>query len=136
MLRRTVDGYLEIVEIKTAFTHVLFQRDDSHGSYYPSAKLSQVLGQVFRYIEEVERSRDAILAKDREDTLKIRARVIVGRDGDGEQVAALRSINSHLHGIEVITYDQLLRIAARVLDVFGVASPAVQAEVPEMETPF
>src|SRR6185312_5156421 len=72
MLRRTVDNYLEIVEIKTAFTESLFVYDRDRELYYPSAKLSPVIGQVMRYIEEVERNRDSILAKDEADTLKIR----------------------------------------------------------------
>lgn len=118
MLRRTVDDYVEIVEIKTAFSDSLFNYDRSHDSYYPSAKLSQAVGQVMKYIEEVERNRDTILAKDGIDTLKIRVRVIVGRDGDQDQQAALRNFNSHLHRIEVLTYDQLLKIAARVLSMF------------------
>ena len=136
MLRRTVDGYLEIVEIKTAFSDRLFIFDTSHDSYYPSAKLSPVLGQVVRYIEEVERNRDSIIAKDKVDTLKIRARAIVGRDGDAEQQAALRNLNAHLHGIEIITYDQLLRIAARVLNVFENAAAASPENDAEPEVPF
>ena len=118
MLRKTVDDYLEIVEIKTAFTDALFLKDSSHDSYYPSSKLSPVIGQVTRYIEEVERNRDSILAIDNVDTLKIRARVIVGRDGSSEHQAALRNFNAHLHRIEIITYDQLIKIAERVLSVF------------------
>lgn len=118
MLRRTVDGYLEIVEIKTPFDDPLFVHDRDRGVYYPSAKLSPVLGQVMRYIEEVERQRDSILVKDEADTLKIRARVILGRNGSAEQQAALRNLNAHLHRIEVITFDQLVRIAERVLSIF------------------
>lgn len=114
-----MDGFLEIVEIKTAFSEPLLLLDKSHDSYYPSAKLSPLLGQVIHYIEEVERNRDHIIAHDGDDPLKIRARAIIGRDGDKEQQAALRLFNAHLHQIEVITYDQLLRIAKRVLDVFG-----------------
>ncbi|HUL83460.1 MAG TPA: hypothetical protein VL131_15035, partial [Gammaproteobacteria bacterium] len=37
MLRRTVDDYLEIVEIKTAFSDPLFIHDASHDSYHPSS---------------------------------------------------------------------------------------------------
>jgi hypothetical protein len=129
MLRKTVDDYLEIVEIKTAFQEPLFLHDSSHDSYYPSAKLSPVIGQVTRYIEEVERNRDSILAKDGFDTLKIRARVIVGRDGTPGHQTALRNFNAHLHRIEIITYDQLLRIAERVLSVFGeTAEPELEDE--------
>jgi hypothetical protein len=118
MLRRTVDDFLEIIEIKTPFTEPLLIYDNSHDSYYPSSRLSPVVGQVIRYIEEVERDRDSILAKDRYDTLKIRARIIAGRDGPPEHQVALRNLNGHLHRIEIITFDQLLRIAARVINVF------------------
>jgi len=124
MLRRTVDGYLEIIEIKTAFEDPLFHWDSSHECYYPSAKLSGVLGQVMGYLEEVERDRDKILVKDDEDTLKIRARAIVGRDGDDGHQRALRNFNAHLYRIEILTYDQLLRIAERVLSIFNDAAPS------------
>jgi len=118
MLRRTIDNFLEIIEIKTPFPGPLLLYDTSHDSYYPSAKMSPVIGQVMRYIEEIERARDSILSKDGFDTLKIRARIIIGRDGDVRHQMALRNLNAHLHRIEVITYDQLLRIAAKVLAVF------------------
>jgi hypothetical protein len=134
MLRRTVDGYLEIIEIKTAFPEPLFIHDSSHESYYPSARLSTAMGQVFRYIEQVHRNRDAILAEDKVDTLKIRARVIIGRDGEAGCQVALRNLNAHLHGVEIITYDQLLRIAARVLQVFENVSESAQDGNDSVET--
>ncbi len=118
MLRRTADNYLEIIEIKTPLKEPLFIYDASHKSYYSSSKLSQVIGQVVQYIEEVERQRDFIIIKDKCDTLKIRVKIIIGRDGDDAQQSALRNLNSYLHRIEVITFDQLLRIANRVLEVF------------------
>jgi len=118
MLRRTVDNYLEIVEIKTAFSDPLFVHDRDRDTFYPSSKLSPVIGQVTRYIEEVERNRDQIIAKDEEDTLKVRARAIVGRDHSPAEQAALRNLNAHLHRIEIITFDQLIRIAERVLSIF------------------
>lgn len=133
MLRKTVDHYLEIVEIKTAFEDALFLKDKSHDSYYPSSKLSPVIGQVTRYIEEVERNRDSILATDDVDTLKIRARVIVGRDGSNEHQAALRNFNAHLHRIEIITYDQLIKIAERVLNVFATTTENERLEDDEFD---
>jgi hypothetical protein len=118
MLRRTVDNYLEIVEIKTPFSDPLMVYDKSHDAYYPSSKLSTVIGQVMRYIAEVERQHDYILALDNADTLKIRARIIVGRDGNQDQQQALRNLNAHLHRIEILTFDQLLRMGKRTLDLF------------------
>lgn len=135
MLRRTSDNYLEIIEIKTAFTEPLFLKDKSHDSYYPSSKLSPVLGQVIRYIAEIERSRDLILSKDDCDTLKIRARIIIGRDGDKSHQEALRNMNAHLHRIEILTFDQLIRIAGRVLSIFE--NQASDGEVPSTnDIPF
>ena len=97
----------------------LFNHDKSHDSYYASAKLSLVIGQVYRYIEEVERNRDSIIAQDKIDPLKIRARVIIGVDGSEAEQAALRIMNSHLPvRSEIVTYDQLLRVAKRTLDIF------------------
>jgi hypothetical protein len=137
MLRRTVDGYLEIVEIKTPIGQSLFRYDASHDSYAQSAPLANVVGQVIRYIEEIERSRDTIVAKDGVDTLKARARVIIGRDGDKDQQHALRNLNGHLHRVEVITFDQLLRIAGRVIEVFEDAvSGSEPAGIGDDDFPF
>ena len=137
MLRRTADDCLEIIEIKTAFDTPLFIHDTSRGVFYPSAKLSPVIGQVTRYIEEVERNRDSILANDGYETLKIRAVAVIGRDGGLAQVKALRSLNSHLHRIEIITFDQLLRIATRVVSMFRdvVAEPKPQQPLAD-QVPF
>jgi hypothetical protein len=133
MLRRTVDNYLEIVEIKTAFADSLFVRDRDRDLYYPSAKLSPVIGQVMRYIEEVERNRDSILAKDDVETLKIRARAIVGRDHSTGEQAALRNMNAHLHRIEIITFDQLVRIGERVISIFGAPEPPTRSELGDVD---
>lgn len=118
MLRRTVDGYLEIVEIKTPFTDSLFRYDRSHDSYYPSAELSKVIGQVMRYIEEIECDRNSIIARDGYDPLKVRARIIIGKDSNKEEQKALHNFNAHLTQIEIITFDQLIKIGERVLGVF------------------
>ena len=118
MLRRTVDGYLEIIEIKTPIEDPLFRYDSSHDNYYSSAVLSKTIGQVMRYIEEIERDRNSILARDGYDPLKIRARIILGRDGDEPLKKALHNLNAHLIQIEVVTFDQLVKIGEQVLNVF------------------
>jgi hypothetical protein len=118
MLRRSIDNFLEIIEIKRAIKDPLFNFDSSHKCYYPSAKLSQVIGQVLGYMENVERSRDSIIAKDGEDPARIRARIVIGRDGSKEEQAALHLLNCHLHRVEVMTYDQLRRISQRTLSFF------------------
>lgn len=140
MLRRTVDGYLEIIEIKTPSVGDLFRYDANHDSYYPASKLSQAIGQVFRYIEEVERKRDSIIANDKLDPLKIRARIIIGRDGGEDQRAPLRTLNSHLHRVEILTFDQLVRVGKRTLNIFQSeisGEPVASEEIEEDEdVPF
>ncbi|MFM6003924.1 MAG: Shedu anti-phage system protein SduA domain-containing protein [Sphaerospermopsis kisseleviana] len=117
VVRRTTDNYMEIIEIKTPLEgKTLFIYDKSHKSYYPAVELSKVIGQVQNYLEKLDGDRNSILANDGEDTNKIRAKIIIGRDGDKDQQKALRRFNGHLYRIEIITFDQLLRIAQNVLN--------------------
>ena len=74
-----------------------------------------MVGQVEKYLETLDCDRIRILAIDQEDTNKIRSKVIIGRDGENNQQKALRRFNGHLQRIEVLTFDQLVRIARQVL---------------------
>jgi Domain of unknown function (DUF4263) len=126
VVRRTTDGYIELIEIKTPLGGKnLFNPDPSHQTCYPGVELSKVVGQVMNYIEKLDADRHVIRSVDGEDTAKIRAKIIIGRDGDQEQRAALRRYNGHLHRVEVLTFDQLLRIAERVVGYLeALVSPA------------
>ncbi|REL24818.1 DUF4263 domain-containing protein [Rhodohalobacter sp. SW132] len=118
MLRRTVDNHLELIEIKKPIFKNLFNHDSSHNSYYACSELSQVVGQVMKYIEQIGDKRESILAKDQEDVLKIKSKIIIGRTGSTEQQIALKNFNSHLYNIEILTFDQLLNIGKRTLGIF------------------
>ena len=73
MLRRTSDGYMELIEIKTPMRQKsIFNYDPSHDCYHPSAPLSKVIGQVMHYLEELDQDRFRIWAKDQASTNKIR----------------------------------------------------------------
>ncbi len=116
MMRCTTDGYLEVIEIKTTLSgRSLFIKDPSHDSLYPRSELSAVLGQDMAYLEDLDTNRSVVKMKDTEDVNKIRAKIIIGRTGDSEQQEALRRLNGHLHRIEVLTFDQLERIASQVV---------------------
>lgn len=114
MLRRAADDYLEIIEIKTPLetNQPLFLWDNDHDSHYPRGELTKVVAQVMSYLDGVDGDRDRILARDKERVNKIVARVVIGRDHDQGDV--LRRFNGHLARIEVLTYDQLLKIGRRV----------------------
>ncbi len=116
VLRRTTDGYIEVIEIKTPLEgRALFRYDRSHDTYFPGSELSTAIGQIVHYLEEFDADRLAIEHRDEVDVNKVRAKIIIGRDGDEEQCKALRSLNGHLHRIEILTFDQLARIAGQVV---------------------
>jgi len=131
VVRRTSDGFIEIIEIKTPLCgKPLFKFDASHNSFYVNTDLSKVVGQVQKYIEQIDAAHDSIQVKDGEDTSKIRAKIIIGRDVNAENVQSLRRFNGHLHRIEVITFDGLLKTAERVLSYLESAiRPNVEATV-------
>ena len=113
---------MEIVEIKTPLVGKdLFNYDKSHDAYYPSGEISRVIGQVMKYLERLDSERNSIIAYDNEDPFKVRAKIVIGRDGDRKQIEALRRYNSHLHNIEIITFDQLVRVAERVVHYLSTA---------------
>lgn len=119
MCKRTTDGFLEVIEIKRPLNdRNLFSWDDSHKTFYPGNELSKSIGQVINYLATLDSDRDRIRSNDGEDTNKIRVKLIIGRDGDERQVESLRNLNSHINRIEIVTFDQLLKIAKRVLEIF------------------
>lgn len=113
-LRRTADGCLEVFEIKRPFTEPLFVYDRSHESWYPRRDLSQAVGQIMGYIDELDAQRDTIWRRHKILVHKVRAKIVIGRDSDENQAEALRRFNSHLNRIEVLTFDQLSKIAQNV----------------------
>jgi hypothetical protein len=113
--RRTADGYIELVEIKTPLNGRHLFNVDSRGYHHAGSALSQVIGQSQVYLEKLDRAQDQIFADDGEDTAKMRAKIIIGRDNGEDQVQALRRHNGHLHRIEIMTFDGLLATARRVV---------------------
>jgi len=120
LLTRTTDDRLELVEIKTALGgDPLFAYDKAHDVFYQKADLTKVIAQVQNYLADLDGTRDLVLRKFMIDAYKATARIVIGRDGDKAQMEALKRTNAHLHRIEIITFDGLLRIARRVLAHLG-----------------
>ncbi len=119
-LLRAADNYLEIIEIKTPLNgKSLLIKDESHESYYFSSELSQAIGQALKYIERIDSHRYAIESEQKVLVNGVRAKLVIGRDGDEDRRNALRRMNSHFHRIEILTYDQLVQIAKNVLQLLG-----------------
>ena len=120
LLTRTTDDRLELVEIKTPLSgRDLFTFDGSHDTLYQKAELSRVIAQVQHYLAELDGTRDLMLRKFEIDAYKATARIVIGRDGNEAQREALKRTNAHLHRVEIITFDGLVRIARRVLAHLG-----------------
>ena len=75
----------------------------------------RALGQVVKYIGKLDANRYQRRSENSLDTNKVHAKIVIGRNGDDGKRTALRNLNGHLHRIEVVTFDQLMRIGQRVL---------------------
>lgn len=113
-MRRTADGYLEVIEIKTP--HVdLFSCNGKR--YIEKSEVWYAINQVDDYLARVRNNFTELQAKYPDLGLRnLRGKVIIGKSKDNER-EALRRLNARLNRIEVITYDQLIAIAQRMLDI-------------------
>lgn len=121
IMLRTADNYFELIELKRS-TAQLFIED--HGKYIVSSEVNKAVNQAAHYIAEIEKNRPAIFMDHNVDLYKLRAKVLIGHIPDdtneNKKRESLRMYNSHLNHIEVITYDQLVRISQNVIDAnFG-----------------
>ncbi|MBN2305275.1 MAG: DUF4263 domain-containing protein [Anaerolineae bacterium] len=134
-LRRTVDGYLDIIEIKTPLDgSPLFDIDKSHNNLFPGRELTRAVAQASNYLSILEADQYRIELQDKLKVDKVRAKVVIGRDGIDAQIKALRAYNADQARVEVITYDQLVRIAERILDIMAEENPLLeQVEIESIE---
>jgi hypothetical protein len=116
----TRDGFLDILEIKKPKPDVI-QKDEHHsGSYKWCPETNVAIGQVVTYIQEMEDHRLEIRDRINENygvkygitfhVMRPRAFILIGKsEGWGTKVKeAFRRLNYSLHGIEIITYSDLV----------------------------
>lgn len=118
LLVESLDGYVDLIELKKASEFPLFNYDSSHDCYYPAAPLAQVLGQTINYLRLMEVNQAVLKTEDGLNVLKPRARIVVGRSSefrDEKERTALRTLNDTLHNIEIITYDEIVARAHRIV---------------------
>ena len=112
----TIDGFIDILEIKLPKDEVLINDPNHTGSWKWTPEMNSAIGQVVNYLIEIDRMRFENENKIKNETnqkvlfLKPRAFILIG---DSEKWAegkkeALRKLNYYLHNIEVITYRELL----------------------------
>ena len=116
----TRDGFLDILEIKKPQPDVI-RRDEHHaGSYVWCPDTNAAIGQVVKYIQELEDHRLEIRDRINERygaeygiifyIIRPRAFILVGESNGWRtvEIEAFRRLNYSLHGIEVVTYSHLI----------------------------
>lgn len=112
----TLDQFIDILEIKLPSEEVVLKDDSHNGSWVWSNATNYAIGQVVNYLSEIERLRLEIEKNIRDvynlefSLLKPRAFVLIGESANWDlpKKEGLRKLNNSLHGIEVITYSDLV----------------------------
>ena len=111
----TIDGFVDILEIKLPKDDVLIEDVRHKGSWRWTTETNSAIGQVVNYLTEIDRLRFENENKVQNATeqkilfLKPRAFILIGDSEKwaGDKKEALRKLNYYLHNIEVITYREL-----------------------------
>ena len=117
----SLDGFLDILEIKLSTAEVICEDKSHPGSYSWSSEVNKAIGQVINYIYQIELNQ--LQLKDRINqnyndiystsifVIKPRAIILIGlADGwKNYERQAYRKLNYALHGIEVLTYTDLVQ---------------------------
>lgn len=112
----TVDGFIDVLEIKLPNDDVLVADTSHQGAWKWSKELNEALGQVINYLGEIDRLRLELEKKIKIDDgrelsfLKPRAFILIGDSSSwaSTKKEALRKMNHSLHGIEILTYKELI----------------------------
>ena len=123
----TVDGFLDILEIKLP-SHDVVVEDSSHvGSFRWSGDTNKAIGQVVTYLGDIElyqlHLKQQIKNKYNLDlsVIKPRAFILIGNSDnwDPTKKESLRKLNFSLHGIKVLTYSDLLQRANEIVEIYN-----------------
>jgi len=126
----TLDGFLDILEIKLP-THEIIKEDTNHpGSYVWSPDANKAIGQVINYIHQIELNQLQLRDRINENyantlgseifTIKPRAFILIGRSDSWrkKEKEALRKLNYSLHGIEVLSYTDLVQRGNNLISLY------------------
>lgn len=121
----TLDGFVDILEIKLP-KHPVLKLDPSHpGSYFWSPEASKAIGQASNYIHQLEDHRRELTERVQDNYgldiafVRPRAYVVIGNDADwtAPERRAFRTLRMTLHSIEVLTYTDICRRAEAILNL-------------------
>lgn len=127
----SLDGFIDILEIKKP-SHPVIIEDLSHPrTFVWSSETNKAIGQVVVYIQELEDHRRELADRLNEEfelimghrlkTVRPRAFILIGRSDDmpSPKKEGFRKLNYTLHGIEVLTYTDLVTRAEALIGLYG-----------------
>jgi hypothetical protein len=123
----TPDGFVDILEIKKP-SHDVIKEEKSHpGALKWSSEANEAIGQVVNYLHEIELHQLEIAKNLKQElslelsAIKPRAFILMGRSDDWNEKhkEALRKLNHSLHGIEILTYTDLLQRGENLMKVYA-----------------
>jgi hypothetical protein len=127
----SLDGFIDILEIKRP-SHPVIIEDPSHPrTFVWSSETNRAIGQVVVYIQELEDHRREVAERLNEEfelimghklkTVRPRAFILIGRSDDmpSPEKEGFRKLNHTLHGIEVLTYTDLVTRAEALIALYG-----------------
>lgn len=120
-LMRSIDGFVDVVEIKRPDLP-FWAGPDSHGNYYPASQLTAAISQCLNYLYRIELQSNSVEFMERvgdTKTVKPQCMLVYGRSDDwGEdKMKALRILNAAYNQLHIMTYDQLLTRAKQLLGI-------------------
>jgi hypothetical protein len=128
----TADGSLHLIELKEAHVAALVKKVGSH--YMLGGAVHEAVSQTQNYVRALDEERHRIKADFGIDVRRLHATVLIGHvDQENSQIPmetiyeTLRTYNSHLSRITVMTYDQLVTNARNALEMLGAVENPEQA---------
>jgi hypothetical protein len=122
-LMKAYDGFLDIIEIKRTSSDMVFWSNTlDHNNYVPSTSLIKAITQSLNYLYEIEREANNHKTFERlgfTEIVKPRCILIFGRSNgwNPEQFKAYRILNASYTSLTIMTYDQVLSRAKRILGI-------------------
>lgn len=122
----TLDGFIDVLEIKKPIFEVI-EEDKSHqGSYKWAKETNEAIGQVVNYLHEIELHQLEIVKRIEDkhavqlSAVKPRGVILIGKSDSWsrQKCEALRKLNQSLQRIEVITYTDILRRGKSLISMY------------------
>ncbi|OGZ04929.1 MAG: hypothetical protein A2845_04285 [Candidatus Lloydbacteria bacterium RIFCSPHIGHO2_01_FULL_49_22] len=114
----TPDGFISLIEVKRpSVGSPLFRYDTSHRCHFPTSPFSEAIGQSLIYLQRIEDYKKTLSIQHSVRILRPRVQLILGRSDafTEDEKKALHFLNSSLHDIDILTYDQLIQNGKQII---------------------